>query len=96
MIGFTLGVSILTGIAFGIVRTANLEALFEESLKEAVGVDARWRRNACVVLVVSEVALSLMLLVGAGCDQKFFLRLLKPIGLRHRARPRGGHRFVES
>ncbi len=73
VLGFSLGVSLLTGLTFGLIpafqasRTDLVPALKESS--RAVGPRRGRLRSA---LVVSQVALSLLLLVGAG----LFLRSL--------------------
>jgi len=71
--GFTFGVSMLTGIVFGLVpaiqatRTHVNEAL-KTGGKGSIASGTRLRRT----LVVAEVALSLMLFVGAGLLMKSF------------------------
>ena len=71
--GFTFGVSVLTGIVFGLVpaiqatRTHVNEAL-KTGGKGSIASGSRLRRT----LVVAEVALSLMLFVGAGLLMKSF------------------------
>ncbi len=78
MLGFTLGLSVLTGIVFGLVPA--LEATrfdLHGSLKEGgknVGGSAGSHRVRNL-FVVTQVALALVLLVGAGLLMKSFNRL---------------------
>jgi putative ABC transport system permease protein len=64
---FTLGVSLLTGLVFGLAP-----ALKEGARSQTGGASRRRVRSA---LVVAEVALSLVLLAGAGLLLKSFARL---------------------
>ncbi|HEV3409360.1 MAG TPA: ABC transporter permease [Chthoniobacterales bacterium] len=74
---FALGVSALTGILFGIVPALQASKLdVSSSLKEGGRSGEGHRRtSARSLLLIGEVALSLMLLVGAGLLIKSFLRL---------------------
>jgi len=75
---FTLGVSVLTGLLFSLVPTLKTshpdvnEVLKSSSKSATSGRNLRLWRNS---LVVSEVALSLILLVGAGLMIKSFVQL---------------------
>jgi predicted permease len=65
---FTLGISILTGLVFGLAplmhtRAADLVTALKEGGKGATGAARHHIRRA---LVVAEVALALMLVIGAG------------------------------
>lgn len=78
VLGFTLGLSLLTGIAFGIVpalRASRHE--LEEALREdaTTSTGGRQRRRIQNVLVAAEVALALVLLVGAGLLVRSFIGL---------------------
>lgn len=74
---FTVAVSVLTGVIFGLIpafqasRTDLNEALKETGSRAGGGM----RSGARSSLVVAEIAISLMLLVGAGLMIKSFLRL---------------------
>jgi putative ABC transport system permease protein len=74
---FTLSISALTGILFGIVPALQASKLDVTSALKEGGRSAEGHRrtSARSLLLIGEVALSLMLLVGAGLLIKSFLRL---------------------
>jgi putative ABC transport system permease protein len=76
---FSLGISLLTGILFGLApswKTSRVNLM--EALKESSrGSSSGPRRNRLgAALVVAELALSVVLLAGAGLLLKSFVRLL--------------------
>src|SRR5205085_10105335 len=84
---FTLAASVLTGVVFGIVPALQATRTnLNESLKEGgqKGAAGGVRRNMVrSILVVAEVAISLVLLVGAGLMVRSFVEMLRAdLGLR--------------
>ena len=75
---FTLGVSVLTGILFGLVpaisasRPNLVAALNESSSRSGVGFRSGKLRS---VLVISEMALALVLVIGAALLIRTFMKL---------------------
>jgi putative ABC transport system permease protein len=76
VIAFTVFVSLATGIAFGLVPALVTTSQSTEALRDA-GRHGGGRRlhRALAALVVAEVALSLVLLTGAGLLMRSFLKL---------------------
>jgi len=77
VLGFTMAVSVLTGVVFGLVPALHLSKTeLTESLKESRGAGGSARRNPVrAVLVVSELAIALVLLVGAALLMQSLWRL---------------------
>jgi predicted permease len=76
VLSFTIGVSLLTGLVFGLApawrsTTVNLSSTLKEAGRGMTGSGAKI--NAGKILVVTQVALSVMLLIGAG----WFVRTLR-------------------
>jgi putative ABC transport system permease protein len=76
---FTFAISVLTGLLFSLVPTikasrADVNEALKSGVKGTTGARSMrvWRDS----LVISEVALSLILLVGAGLMMKSFIRLV--------------------
>lgn len=76
---FTLSVSIFTGLLFGLGPAIGMSRTdLNESLKRAAGRSSTGHtRRAGSLLVVSELALSLVLLIAAGLLVRSFFRILQ-------------------
>jgi predicted permease len=83
VLAFTMGISLLTGFAAGLLPALRMaKADLNEALKQGLGrtaADSGGNRTRNV-LVVSEVALSLMLLIGAGL-------LIRSVWVLHNVNP---------
>ena len=78
VLGFTLAVSFLTGILFGLMPALQLSKPDVQAVlrDESRGASGSRRRNLLrSLLVVSQIALSLILLVGAGLLMRSFISL---------------------
>ncbi len=77
VLSFTLGISLLTGVIFGLAPAfeatrLNLSESLKEGGKSAGGMRAQRLRNSLVVL---EIALAIVLLIGAGLLIRSFAKL---------------------
>ena len=73
---FTLGITLLTGLIFGAIPALQTSRVdLNDTLKEAGRGNSGVRSRARSLLVVAEIAMSLVLLVGAGLMIQSFLRL---------------------
>ena len=80
VLAFTAGVALLTGIVFGVVPAlAILRGGFAGALQEDGGRASAGRRTRAArsALVVGEIAVALMLVVGAGLLVKSFARVTR-------------------
>jgi putative ABC transport system permease protein len=86
VLAFTLGISVLTGILFGLAPALQISRVdLNQSLKEAARtLDPGFQRQGLgKLLLMAEVALAFVLLTGAGLLVRSFLHLKKvDLGLR--------------
>jgi predicted permease len=76
-LAYTIGISVLTGVVFGMAPAlqatrANLQETLKEGGRGTAGGRRAWMRNT---LVVAEVAMSLVLLIGASLFVRSFINL---------------------
>ena len=75
VLGFALGISVVSSLVFGLVPALRASRVdLNEVLKEGARGSTGGRRRARNALLVVEVALSMVLLVGAGLMMRGFLR----------------------
>jgi len=77
VLGFTLLVSLVTGLIFGLIPAFHAAKTdLNETLKEGSRGSTGGRHRIRSALVVAEVAISMVLLIGAGLLVRSFVRLL--------------------
>lgn len=78
VLAFTFGVSVITGLAFGLAPAVQAwRTDVNAAIKEGRGDTGGYRNQFRHLLVVSEVAMALVLLIGAGLLIKSFSRLME-------------------
>ena len=80
VLGFTFLATLLTGVVAGLIPALQTSQMdLNETLKESArqaGFNRRWLGRISPILVIGEVALTLVLLTGAGLLIKSYLRVL--------------------
>jgi putative ABC transport system permease protein len=76
VLAFTLGISIATGIVFGLAPALSSARLDLNEALKATAKTATARSGLRGAFVVSQLALALVLLIGAGLMTRSFIRLL--------------------
>jgi len=78
VVGLSVLMAVITGVAFGLAPALQISnPSLHDSLKEGARGSTTGRQRLRAALVVSEVAIALVLLIGAGLMIKSFQRLLK-------------------
>jgi predicted permease len=78
VLGFTAAISLLTGIAFGLVPAVRASSPeLQQSLREVTRGSTGGSGGLRNTLVVAEVALAMILVVGAGLMTRSFVKLLQ-------------------
>ncbi len=77
ILAFTIGLALVTGLGFGLAPALRASSQgIEAALRDAAGsTGGRWRGHLQGSLIVAEVALALVLLVGAGLLVRSFVTL---------------------
>ena len=81
-LSFTLAVSLLTGVLFGLApalrlaRAGQLEIIREGAASASSGMDMLGRYRSRSLLVIAEVAMAMVVLVGAGLFIRTFINLV--------------------
>jgi predicted permease len=74
---FTAGISILTGVIFGLIPAVRASTpMLQQSLREGTRGSTRATGGLRNALVVTEVALAVVLVVGAGLMTRSFIKLM--------------------
>jgi putative ABC transport system permease protein len=85
VVGFTVFVSLLTGVCFGLIPAWHVSRFRGALQSEAQKTVSAGRQRIKNILVVAELSLSLVLLVGAGLLVQSFVRLIRQeTGFDHR------------